>query len=328
MTFLIFYCISFSAIGQGAFMFEVEYLGKVEKYGTDHQLGIIHFVINGYQFQIDNDEGRVIDDFLLVDNNKIGGCRFYDEKENEITLIAEYDDNFNIKIFEVVYNKYSDKAISDVIRFINFDEYKNIVEKKISVPDVASEELDESAEIDPMLNPNIVGVWTATVADAAHPRKIVIGEHVENSKLFDIFFAIPEQKELVNKGTLKSLGNCFVSNTNNDIFEFVVAPFEGDLIFNNFRYVLNEPIDSTGYEGMYFSASQIYYIKILKTASDKYNIALAKRNEIGEYIKVFSIFEYNILNDQVVHFGENDERYVLIFNQDKIQFGNYTLKKQ
>ncbi|MBK7139864.1 MAG: hypothetical protein IPH74_12945 [Bacteroidetes bacterium] len=51
-------------------------LGMVEKYGTEYQSGILMFTINGEMFQIDNDEGRVIDKFTLSNTNKLAGCSF------------------------------------------------------------------------------------------------------------------------------------------------------------------------------------------------------------------------------------------------------------
>ncbi|MBK7139863.1 MAG: hypothetical protein IPH74_12940 [Bacteroidetes bacterium] len=103
---------------------------------------------------------------------------------------------------------------------------------------------------------------------------------------------------------------------------------EDEIVFNNIIYETAREVKSSGFDGMHFTANFSIYITVTKTVSVKYNIAVAKKDDLGRIQKIFSLSEYNILDNQVVFFDENDEKHVLKFIDDKIHYGNYILKKQ
>ena len=335
IAFLIFTSVFATVNGQSIFSFEMQDLGMVEKYGTEYQSGIIMFIINGEMFQIDNDEGRVIDKFTLSNTNKLAGCRFYDEKENEITMVAEYDEQYNIIITEILYNKYSDKTTSDVVRFIKKSEFAGLInnntpsKSNINNVEEAVSEGEEVATENAIFKSNILGTWNIQVANVDFPKNIEIIANQGDPNVYDIYFIKPGEKLLEKQGTLKDVGEAYISTNNRTgKYQFVIVPMEDEIIFNNIVYETAKEVKSSGFEGMYFTATQSIYIKVAKTLSGKYNIAVAKKDDIGEYKKIFSLNEYNILDNQVVYFDDYDERHVLKFIDDKIRYGNYTLKKQ
>lgn len=325
--------VPFFVNGQTQFSFERQDLGQEAYYGQTFDIVILHFSVNGNNFQIDNDEGRPMKDLNLnVPNNKILGCRFYDEKENEITYIAEYDDDKNIRISEVKYNKFSDKTTIDVVRLIKYDEYWDLLNnptgssiKNNTAPvEVAEEEIYAIA--DEVVS--VLGEWKIKSSHQDFPDKIEIIQNTEDDTKFDLYYIAPGERLIEKQATLQIVNGVYMSTENTPFkVNVVIVPDGTTLIFNNRLYSLSNVNIPVGYEGEYFTASKELYISVVKTPLGKYNIKVATKNEKGVYLIKVSAKEYNILDNKVVLFDEYENRYELLFKDNKIRYGNYTLIK-